>query len=203
MPGSMSPQDARLLLDAHAPEGEPWPWHCRQVARVAVRLGEALQQAGAPVDLAELEVQALLHDIGRSLTHGPFHGWSGFVLLRSLGRSEAGRGCLTHWLKGRAPEELRQSTHFRDSFIERVYAAIDPPGWTLADSVLSVADSSVRHSTVVGFEERYRDLYQRYGQSAWLERACELTSEHAGEIAGLLGRPVEDVLEPLYGDTLE
>ncbi len=172
------------------------------MARVAVQLGEALRGAGVAVDLADLEVQALLHDIGRSLTHGPFHGWSGYVLLRSLGHAEAGRGCLTHWLKGREPEELRANSHFRDSFIERVYAAVQPPEWSLADSVLSVADSSVRHSTVVDFEDRYLDLYQRYGRSRWLQRAHELTEQHAEAIGARLGYPVERVLEPLYGDTL-
>lgn len=203
MPGSMSPQDALVLLDAHSPAGEPWPLHCRQVARVAVEIGRALADQDAEVDLAGLEVQALLHDIGRSRTHGPYHGWSGYVMLRAEGHAAAGRGCLTHWLKGRGPEELQRTSRFRESFIERVFAAVDPPEWTLTDSVLSVADSSVRHSTVVDFEDRYQDLYDRYGESRWLRRASELTEEHAAEIGRQLGYPVERLLEPLYGDSLE
>ncbi len=199
----MSPQDARELLDATAPDGELWPLHCRQVARVSLTLGRALRERGADVDLRRLETEALLHDIGRSRTHGPYHGWSGFVMLRARGHGAAGRGCLTHWLKGRSGEELLRHGRFRPRFVERVVAAASPEDWDLADSVLSVADSSVRHTTVVSFDDRFADLYDRYGESAWMRRGHELTTAHAAHISEALGRPAEEVLAPLHGDTLE
>lgn len=198
----MSPEHAREILSAHTRPGEAWPLHCLQVARVTLALGDALANAGVIMDLDDLESQALLHDLGRSRTHGPFHGWTGFLILRSLGHARAGRGCLTHWLKGRSSEEVLRAARFRPAFVARLYEALEPPGWTLADSVLSVADSSVRHSTVVPFDERHDDLERRYGPSPWIRRARELTAQHATEVAARLGHPLEPVLAPLYGDTL-
>ncbi|RMH02256.1 MAG: HD domain-containing protein [Planctomycetota bacterium] len=198
----MSPAEARDLLEEYAPPGAPWAAHCRQVARVARLLADELAGRGAPVAPEELEVQGLLHDIGRARTHGPYHGWAGYVLLRARGRPEAGRGCLTHWLKGRSREELAAHGAFRPRFLDRVLAALDPPDWTVADSVLSVADASVRHSTVVDLDERFRDLSDRYGDSRWLRRARELTEQHARDLGRILGRPVAELLRPLYGDSL-
>ncbi|MFQ5748461.1 MAG: HDIG domain-containing metalloprotein [Planctomycetota bacterium] len=198
----MDPEHAFAVLQAHATPGENWPLHSHQVARVALALVRALGDSGHPVDGPAIYVQALLHDIGRSRSHGPLHGWTGFTLLRSMGYPRAGRGCLTHWIKGRAPEELLAAGGFGPSFVARIFAELEP-GWSLADSVISVADSSVMHSTIVPLAERHSDLLQRYENSAWLRRAVELGESQAGEIGRLVGTPVETILTPLFGSRLE
>ncbi len=198
----MDPEQAFAILQAHAPPEENWPLHSCQVARVALTLVQALEDAGHSVDGPGIYVQALLHDLGRSRSHGPLHGWAGFTLLRSMGHPGPGRGCLSHWTKGRAPEELLATGGFGRSFVARIFAALEP-GWTLADSVISVADSSVMHSTIVPLAERHADLFRRYRDSAWLRRAAELGELQAGEIGRLAGHPVEAILAPLLGNRLE
>lgn len=194
----------RALLDRHAPADAAWKRHCLQVAKVTDRISDALSEAGAAVDPDGLHVQALLHDVGRARTHGPFHGWTGYVLLRAEGVPEAGRGCLTHWLKGRDPEEVLEAPPFREHIVAQAYEALGgPEGWTLSDSVLSVADSSVRHTTIVSVRSRHRDLIERYGDSRWLRRAEELAHRHADDVAAALGFPVEELIAPLYGDRLD
>lgn len=192
---------ARALLDRHSPEGEAWPLHCRQVAKVARTLADA---AGADAVDAELvESQALLHDIGRSRTHGPLHGWTGFVLVRAHGYPREARGCLTHWLKGRAPEELAGAGRLTPGFIARAFAAYDEEPWSLADSIMSLADSCVMNTTIVTLDERHDDLLRRYGDSRWMRRAWELARHHAEEVAAALGSRVEGILAPLHGDRLD
>ena len=203
MAPSMTPNQAQELLDRHAPPGEQWPLHCRQVARVAVALADAAQARGHAVDRPGLEVQALLHDIGRSRTHGPMHGWSGFVLLRSLGHAAHGRGCLTHWLKGRTARELAEQTDLSSAFVDQVYASLDPGHWTLQDSLMSIADSSVRHTTIVPLADRHDDLLHRYGDSPWIRRTIELGEQQADEVGDLLGVAVDEVLAPLHGHRLD
>lgn len=198
----LEPAAARLFLDRHAPLGESWPLHCRQVAKVARALGAALAARGARVDADLLEVQALLHDIGRSKTHGPLHGWTGYVLVRAHGHAREARGCLAHWLKGRAPEELRGG-RLTDAFIGRAFAAFEAEPWSLQDSVVSLADSCVRNTTIVTLQERHADLFTRYGDSRWMRRAAELAEQHAAEIGAALGSPVEEILAPLHGDRLD
>lgn len=191
---------ALALLERHAPPGESWPLHCRQVAKVAVALARAL---GSGVDAELAEVQALLHDIGRSRTHGPLHGWTGFVLVRAHGDALAARGCLTHWLKGRERGELLRGGKLAPGFVERAFAALEETPWSLQDSVMSLADSCVMNTTIVPLDERHADLLRRYGDSRWLRRAWELARAHADEIAAALGSPLEEILAPLHGDRLD
>jgi len=204
----MSPAPSRLdiaqahaFLHQHANPSDAWVGHCRQVAKVARHLGDALLDAGADFDLELLEVRALLHDIGRSKTHGPLHGWSGFCLLQAAGYAREGRGCLTHWLKGRSLEEVAANPHWQPSLAGKAFAALDPPSWELADSVLSVADSSVQHTTIVSMTQRHQDLIARYGPSPWLQRAAELAANHAAELEESLGFPIDQLLHPLFGDS--
>ncbi len=197
----MSPAAARELIARSAPEGERWVLHSRQVARVARLLGERLAAVGAEVDPELLEVQGLLHDLGRSRTHGPLHGWTGFVMLRSRGLHAEARGCIGHWLKGRPAPELL-AAGFRPAFVRRLVEAFDPESWQLSDSVVSVADASVRHSTIVSLEDREADLYERYGRSPWLQRSAELARVQAAQIEAELGEPLPRLLASLYGDTL-
>ncbi len=194
----LPPEEARRLLRRLAPPDERWPRHCLQVARVARRLGEALRAAGVELDLDLLESQALLHDVGRARTHGPLHGWTGWVLLRSMGHAPEGRGCLTHWLKGRSPEEV-VAAGFRPHVVAQAFAALEPVPWDLADSALSVADSSVRHDVVVPMAERHADLLERYGDSDWLRRHAELGAAHAAAIEEVVGVPLDELLAPLHG----
>jgi len=189
--------DARVLLLQFASPREDWVEHCHQVAKVAHHIGAALQQTGSEFDLELLEVRSLLHDIGRAKTHGPLHGWSGYCLLKGEGYASAGRGCLTHWLKGRSHAEVAESQLWEPSLADSAFQALGPD-WDLADSVLSVADSSVQHTKIVPMAVRHADLDARYGKSVWLTRAQELAESQAAEISDALGFPLDDLLAPLY-----
>jgi len=124
-------------------------------------------------------------------------------MLRARGLAAEGRGCLSHWLKGRSLEEVAQVRLWTPAFARRAWGELHPPAWTLLDSALSVADSSVQHSTIVPLQERHQDLYRRYGDSPWLRRAAELAAQQAEELGAALGCPVDALLQPLYGDCLD
>ncbi|UCH72344.1 MAG: HDIG domain-containing protein [Thermoplasmatales archaeon] len=57
--------------------------HCKAVGDIAVRMAK---RAHADVEL--VEAGALLHDIGRSKTHGIFHATEGAKIARELGLSD-------------------------------------------------------------------------------------------------------------------
>lgn len=57
--------------------------HAQAVAEAAGEIGEALVQAGKPLDLALIKAGALLHDV---LRLEPAHAWAGAALLEELGR---------------------------------------------------------------------------------------------------------------------
>ncbi|NOZ83151.1 MAG: TIGR00295 family protein [Euryarchaeota archaeon] len=58
--------------------------HCLAVAELVEELGQRISGLNLELALAG----ALLHDIGRSVTHSPAHGYEGAKLLRRLGVDE-------------------------------------------------------------------------------------------------------------------
>lgn len=63
--------------------------HCKTVARQAAVFSERASSKGSlVVDKELVTIGALLHDIGRSKTHEPSHGFVGGKLLRDIGVDE-------------------------------------------------------------------------------------------------------------------
>jgi len=62
--------------------------HCKVVAALAVQIAEACKKKGLNVDIKLVQVGALLHDIGRSKTHGVDHVIRGAEIARSLNLPE-------------------------------------------------------------------------------------------------------------------
>jgi len=62
--------------------------HCKAVTALAVQIAKACKKKGLNVDIKLVEVGALLHDIGRSKTHGVDHVVRGAEIARSLNLPE-------------------------------------------------------------------------------------------------------------------
>lgn len=62
--------------------------HCLMVRAVAVSIADRIITAGTPVDPDLVAAGAILHDIGRSQTHGMDHADAGARICRSLGFDE-------------------------------------------------------------------------------------------------------------------
>jgi uncharacterized protein len=58
--------------------------HCKAVSALAVKFAEACKKRGHYIDVELVEVGALLHDIGRSKTHGINHSIVGVKIAESL-----------------------------------------------------------------------------------------------------------------------
>jgi len=62
--------------------------HSKAVAALAVQLAKSCESKGLTVDVNVVEVGALLHDIGRSKTHGVDHAVVGVEIAKSLNLPE-------------------------------------------------------------------------------------------------------------------
>ncbi|XRO75440.1 TIGR00295 family protein [Methanocaldococcus sp. 28A] len=62
--------------------------HCLAVSEYAYELALAIKNNGYSVDVELVRLGSLLHDIGRSKTHGIEHGVVGAEILRELGFDE-------------------------------------------------------------------------------------------------------------------
>ena len=63
--------------------------HCKAVSALAVKFAEACEKKGLDVNVNLVEVGALLHDIGRSKTHGVNHVIVGVEIAKSLNLPES------------------------------------------------------------------------------------------------------------------
>ena len=109
--------------------------HSRQVADLAVRLGQRLIGKGEPVDLEFVEEAAMLHDIGMCRTDAPGihchgtepyirHGILGRQMLDAIGLFRHGRVCERHTGAGITAAEIIDQ-----------HLPIDPPRDLLPESV--------------------------------------------------------------------
>lgn len=63
--------------------------HSLAVAELAMEIARAIERNGVELDIELIEAGALLHDIGRSRTHGIDHAVVGASILRGMGFPEA------------------------------------------------------------------------------------------------------------------
>ena len=113
------------------------------VTRVALLIARKLNAAGHHLDLALVEAGALLHDITKtmSIETREDHAQTGGELLASLGYP--------------AVADIVRQHICLDS------ASFDPDAVTEAE-VVNYADKRVKHEEVVGIEDRFEDVWQRY-----------------------------------------
>jgi len=101
----MDAYQVQALLERHTTDPRVLA-HCRDVAAVAWRIARAVREQGQGVDLEQVEVMGLLHDLGRAQTQDSRRdAIEGFLLAREEGLGREGRICLTHVLKGRDAAE--------------------------------------------------------------------------------------------------
>jgi uncharacterized protein len=59
--------------------------HCINVSKTSLRIARAFIRKGHRLDIKLIEIGALMHDIGRSKTHGVDHGVVGGDIARKMG----------------------------------------------------------------------------------------------------------------------
>jgi len=161
---------AAEVLASHAGDA-PWVAHCRAVACAAEAIGSALTTAQS-VDVDLLWSTALLHDIGRSVTHDPvLHGVEGYRLLSGMGHDEAAYVCASHVLFGlNAAEAIECGLPARD-FIPR----------TLEQRIVPLADFLIDVDRPTTLQQRFESLRARNESSPWF--LARLDRAHAVSIA--------------------
>jgi len=135
--------------------------HSLAVACVATKLALAAFDAGLDVDVQLVRASALLHDIAKTYTirHGGNHSQLGGAWMQELtGNPLLAMGIVHH-------------VHWP--------WAVDARAYFLPMAII-YGDKRVRHDTVVALDERFDDLYSRYGTTSYIrDRLAE--SKHQSE----------------------
>ncbi len=132
-------------------------YHSHAVAKIALSIASKIKET--ELDLNLIEVGALLHDIGRSQTHGFNHGIEGGKILKKYGYpNELVRICETHILGGLDKVDAKKV-----GLPEKDYLPL-----TLEEKIVCLADKYMKGTKEVTIEERFRTWFLKYGRTELL-----------------------------------
>ncbi|GFK96044.1 Ribonuclease Y [Fundidesulfovibrio magnetotacticus] len=143
--------------------------HSLAVARVATTLALAARRAGLPVDVQLVRASALLHDIAKTYTihHGGNHSQLGGAWMQERTGNPVLAMGIVHHVHWPWPVDVRG--HFLPMAI--IYG-----------------DKRVRHDCVVTLDERFEDLYARYGSTPYIRDRLAESKQQSLDIESALGQ---------------
>jgi uncharacterized protein len=147
--------------------------HCQAVAQLALDIAEELKAKGFAVDLDLVLAGALLHDLGRSKSHGVDHGLVGAKLAELAGLPSPVVNIIKrHIGAGITPQEAQHFGWPADVYTPQ----------TIEEKIVSYADKLIDYTTKVPVEMEIKHLQMAQKNDA----ALRVQKLHE-EITGLLG----------------
>ncbi len=146
--------------------------HCEAVARLAMDIARKLEKRGQQIDLNLVEVGALLHDIGRSKSHGVDHGLIGAKIAESEGLPDSVVRIIKRHVGGGIPDQ--EADLF--GWPKDVYVPL-----TLEEKIVSYADKRIDKSKRVSINLEIERLKIEH------KDAAESVRKLHKEITSLLG----------------
>jgi uncharacterized protein len=148
--------------------------HSIKVAEKAMEIANKINKA--EINKPLIEAGALLHDIGRSETHGFNHALAGGEILRSKGLSEdLARICETHILGGLDKEDAREVGLPERSYVPE----------TIEEKIVCLADKHILEEQEVSVEERFKQWFNKYGRTKILVKSKKRVEKFQKELKKL------------------
>ena len=148
--------------------------HSIRVAKMAYRIASKVK---TKVNTQLVLVGALLHDIGRSKTHGFNHALIGGKILRERGYPiPLARICERHILRGLDKEDAREIGLPEKDYLPE----------TLEEKIVCLADKMTSGRREVTIEERFDRWFEKYGRSKILLKSKDRIEKMEKEIKSLM-----------------
>jgi uncharacterized protein len=142
--------------------------HCKAVSSFAVEVAKELKKTGKSVDMELVEIGGLLHDIGRSRTHGVKHIVEGAKIAESLGLDlRIVRIIKTHIGAGLTPEEAENLGFPDDNYMPR----------TIEEKIIAHADNLVEGTKRRSLDEYISQMRDKNLDESVIERVKQLAYE--------------------------
>lgn len=149
--------------------------HSIRVTEKALEIANKIKKV--KVDRNLIEIGALLHDIGRSKTHGFDHALMGGKILRERGfPEELIRICETHILGGLDKEDAQ--------FVGLPVRDYTPQ--TLEEKIICLADKLLAGYRPVSLNKRFAIWFEKYGKTKILIKAKKRVEKIQEEIKKLM-----------------
>jgi len=149
--------------------------HSEKVADKALEIADKITKTN--VDKNLIEIGALLHDVGRTKTHGFRHASIGGKILRERGFSiSLARICETHILGGLDKEDAKRFGLPEKDYLPK----------TLEEKIICLADKQMAGTREVTIKERFDRWFQKYGRSRILLKSKKRIEQIQQEIESLM-----------------
>ncbi|UJG39810.1 MAG: HDIG domain-containing protein [Candidatus Heimdallarchaeum aukensis] len=134
--------------------------HCEVVTRIAKRIASQLKG----VNLELVIAGAMLHDIGRSVTHSIFHAIEGVKILKRENISERIINIVkNHIGTGIPKKEAKKLDLPEDDYIPK----------TIEEEIVSFADNLSKGEKEISFEEAKELFVKKFGHNSYVVRGFE------------------------------
>ena len=149
--------------------------HSISVANKAIGIAGKIKNSKINMEL--VEIGGLLHDIGRSKTHGFKHALIGGKIVRERGLSKTiARICETHILGGLDKEDAKEMGLPEKDYLPK----------TLEEKIVCLADKLIAGKREVNIEGRFNKWFRKYGKSKILLKSKDRIEKIQKEIKGLM-----------------
>ncbi|KXA91799.1 hypothetical protein AKJ63_00845 [candidate division MSBL1 archaeon SCGC-AAA259D18] len=145
--------------------------HSLAVSRKSAEIARKISENGHDVDLELVKVGSILHDIGRSRTHGISHGVEGSRILRGRGLEELANFAERHLGAGITAEEAEKLNIPTKNYLPS----------SLEEKIVTYTDNLLRGDEVISLEEALEELRRELGpEHPSLKRFREIHEELRG-----------------------
>ncbi len=149
--------------------------HSIKVAEKSLEIATKVKKSKVNMNL--VEIGALLHDVGRSKTHGFNHALIGGKILRARGfPEELARICETHILGGLDKEDSQLVGLPPKNYIP----------FTLEEKIICLADKLLAGRRPVSLKNRFVIWFNKYGRTKILIKAQKRVEKINEEIENLM-----------------
>ena len=189
----LSRSNARKILSNYGGKAR-WVNHCIAVADLADHLAPIIGKHH-DIDADFLWSAALLHDIGRHVTHDPVrHGVAGYNLMMELGHPEVAFVCASHVLFGlKADEAVQFGLPQKDFFPQKI-----------EEMLVALIDYLIEFDKPTTLQARFSSLRERNADNRFffsrLERAEKAANDFMAVITIAIGQTLEEVLAAYSGN---
>jgi len=185
-PNILSREESMKLLAEYGQKAA-WTKHCLAVADAVARVGDILAKI-RPIDISFLWSAALLHDIGRYVTHDPIlHGVEGYKLLSMLGHEREAHICASHILFGLNAAEATQLGLPNRDFMP----------CTIEERLIPLIDYLIEYDQPTTLDSRFSSLRRRNDGNPFflsgLDRAQKSARQFMAQIEQEIGDSIERI----------
>jgi uncharacterized protein len=151
--------------------------HCKAVAHLATKLAQQILKNGYPVDIQLVKIGALLHDIGRAVTHNINHGIIGAEIAHSYNLPKPIIQIIEkHIGSGITINEALQLGLPKKSYLPR----------SLEEKIVCYSDKLIYEGRQITFEKALKTFSEELGGFLGLQSVRRLTKLHH-ELSTLVG----------------